>query len=350
MLKTTNGGWPTVLLSPDAPAGGSPEPADDVKRATSSTAEPTENEPSPEPVPEPEPGDEPTPEPSPEPEPAPGDEPEPSPEPSPEPEPEPVVPPVVDKEGDDTLPFNAHPRWKELVGEKNEYKQTIEQLKPAVEQARALNEFLAQNSIPPAEFQAALQYMQALRSDPAKAFAMIKPTYERLAGFTGERLDADLQTEVAAGTLLPERGAEIQRARAQQQWNQWRQQSVQQTQQSGSATIVRQAINGWQQLKTQSDMELKEGTPLWEQVNLRLNAMPPFQSAEQAWQGAEKAYNESKAFLGKFQAKPKPVQGRRPPQSQATSQTNRMVIKDANDVVKAMIANGGRAPSNIRYS
>ena len=263
-----------------------------------------------------------------------------------QPEPE---PPVVDKVGDEKLPFSRHERWKELVGQKNEYKTQVEQATPLVQQAQALNEFLASNQIPPQELQNALNYLRALRQDPQSAYAMLKPTYEQLAGLAGERLDPDLQGEVAAGTLVPERASEIQKSRAGQKYQQWKSQQGQQVQQQGSQTIVQQSLGSWLQLTAKRDADLHKGTDLWDEVDLRLAAMPKFQTAEQAWAGAEKAYTEAKARISRLRPATKAPAGRRPPQSQATGSNNRMVIKDSNDAVKLILASGGRAPANVRY-
>ena len=264
-------------------------------------------------------------------------------------EPVPEVPPVVDKAGDDKLPFSRHERWKELVGEKNNYRQEIEQLKPAADQARALNDFMAQNQIQPAEFQAALKYLQALRTDPAAAYQMIKPTYEQLAVHAGERLPPELAAEVAAGTLSPERATQLARIEAQQRHQQWRQQQGQQGTQSAVGTLVQQTIGLSAQTKQQLDPDFKEGSPLWKQVDLNLRAMPTFQSPQEAQQGFEKAYNEAKGFLKQFQPRVKSPVSRRPPNSAAVGSNNRQLITSSDDVIKLMTANGGRAPRHISY-
>lgn len=259
-------------------------------------------------------------------------------------------PPVVDKTGDEKLPFSRHERWKELVGEKNTYKQEIETLKPHAEQTRALNDFMAQNQIAPAEFQAALKYLQALRQNPQEAYAMLKPTFKQLAALVGEELSPELQAEVASGTLSVERAQQITRAEAQQRYQQWRQQQQQQGQQSSVGTLVQQTIGMAAQQRMQTDPDFKNGMPLWTLVDKNLRAMPQFQSPQDAQAGFERAYQDAKTFLSGLQPRTRPVASRRPPQTQSTGQNSRMVIKSSDDVIKLMQANGGRAPANIRYS
>lgn len=264
--------------------------------------------------------------------------------------PEPQEPPTVDKEGDAKLGFAAHPRWKELVGEKNTYKQEIEQLKPAADQSRALNDFLSQNQIQPQEFQTALKYLKALRDNPQEAFAMIKPTFKQLAALVGEDISPELQAEVAAGTLSIERAQQITRSEAQQTYNRWKQTTQQQVQQGGQTTLVQQTIGMWAQAKMGIDANFKEGTPLWELVDTNLRGMQPATNPQEAQANAEKAYSKAKSFLGGLQPVPKTPPSKRPPQTQSASRNPGQVIRNSNDAVKLIQANGGKAPPNVSYA
>jgi hypothetical protein len=257
--------------------------------------------------------------------------------------------PVVDKAGDENLRFSSHPRWKELVTEKNQFKQEIDQVKPLVEQAKVTNDFLRDNGISAQEYQAALQYLVALRKDPQQAYAMMKPTFEQLALMTGERLPADLQAKVAAGVISAEDATELARTRAQANYQKWQQQNQQTGQQDQTAAMLRGSIQSWTQLKQVSEPDFKPNTPLWEQVDLRIRAMPPFRTSQEAMTGCEKALTEAKAFLGKFQ-KVQPQQQRQvrqPLKSQNNGGNNQTVIKTAEDVARAI--NAGMKPSQLRY-
>ena len=258
-----------------------------------------------------------------------------------------VVEKTIDKPEDDKLPFNTHPRFKELVTEKNQYRQTVEQSKPLVEQATVTNEFLRDNRISPQEYQSALQYLALLRTDPMQAYAMLKPTYDQLALLSGEKLPADLQTEVAAGALAQERAVEIAKARASQQHQAWRGQQQQQVQQVDQTQVVGSTIQAWAGTKQSADPDFKPGTALWEQVDLRIKSAPPFRSAQDAMQGSEKAYTEAKAFLARMQPRT-PIATKKPLQSRNMASTNNVVVKTAADVAKAISA--GMKPHQMRYS
>ena len=253
----------------------------------------------------------------------------------------------LDKPEDAQLQFHKHPRFQEIIKEKNAVKQEFDSVKPLVEQSKALNDFLAQNQIPAAELQNLLQYAQLLRTNPEKAFDMMEPTYEQLATMVGKRLPADLQAEVATGSLSEERAIEIARARGGQTYQNWRQQAQQQGQTQNAEQVVMQSIQSWSQMKQNADPDFKPGSPLWEQVDLRIKSAPRFQNAQDTLAGTEKAYNEAKAFMAKLQPRTV-VQGRKAPQSKATAANNTGVIRSAEDVMKAIKA--GVKPHQMRYS
>ena len=251
----------------------------------------------------------------------------------------------LDKPEDKDLPFHKHARFQELVAEKNAVKQEYEQAKPLVDQARVTNEFLRDNHITAQEYQNALQYLSLLRKDPVAAFKMLQPTYEQLAALNGERLTPDLQAEVAAGTLTEERARQIARGEAQQRYAQWQQQQGQQGQQQSQVELINGTIQNWSQSKV--DPDFKPGTPLWEQVDLRIRSLPPFRSVQEAFAGCEKAYTDAKQFFTKLQPRTATTV-KRPPLSRQTVNNGNVVMKTAADVMKAI--NAGIKPNQMRYS
>ena len=122
-------------------------------------------------------------------------------------------PPLVDKEEDAQLEFHQHPRFQELIKEKNTAKQEAEQLRPQAQRAQILDSFCQQNGIQAQELENALQYLRLRRSNPEQAYQLVKRDYEQLAQYAGDILPPDLQAEVSAATISPERAREIARAR-----------------------------------------------------------------------------------------------------------------------------------------
>jgi hypothetical protein len=256
---------------------------------------------------------------------------------------------VLDKPEDKDLPFHKEPRFQELVTQKNEARQQLEAVKPLVAQAQALQGFLAEHNIPPQEFQAALTYLQLKRTDPAKAYQQLKVDYDALAMMNGETLPADLQVEVAAATMSPERAKEIARLRGQTQYQSWQQQNGQMNQQQQQIQMIQAASSQWTQNKQIADPDLKPGSNLWQLVQDKINAQPPFRSPQEAYAGSEKAYTDAKAFLAKLQPR-LVVPSRRVNQHRNSSANDEVVVKTAEDVTKLFIANGGRRPSRIKYA
>lgn len=254
---------------------------------------------------------------------------------------------VLDKQEDASLPFHKHPRFQEVIAEKQRWQQQYEQSKPLADQATVINNILAENNIPAQEFSNAIQYLIALRQDPAKARAMLEPTFVKLSQFTGDRLPQDLEAEVAAGTLSKERATEMARYRGQQEYQQWRQQGQQQIQQTQMQSVVKTTIDTVVSLKQQIDPDFKPGSELFKQVELRVKAMPLFNTAAEAQKGIETAYSEAKAFLKSFAPRTVATQQKRPPQTKQTANNGGGVMKTSQDVLNAI--KRGVRPSEMRY-
>jgi hypothetical protein len=259
---------------------------------------------------------------------------------------------VFDKPEDEKLPFGKHPRFQELITEKNQARQQVEQLRPAAQANQALTSFMQQNGIQGQELQRALEYLRLRRIDPAAAFRVIKQDYDSLAMFAGERLPEDIQAEVAAGTLSPERAKEIAQARAQQQHSQFLQGSQQQQQQAQHEELIQGAVNVWAQNRLSLDPDFKPKAPgqrdgKWELVDMKLKAMrlsnPP-RTPQDVLLMTEQAYKEANEFFASFAQR---TGTRQRPSSQQTNTRTHSVIKTPADVIKAIMA--GTKPNQVKY-
>jgi len=262
---------------------------------------------------------------------------------------EPETPVTLDKPEDKDLPFHKEPRFQELVAQKNEARQQLEAVKPLADQARALQDYMTNNGIPPQELQAFLEYATLKRTNPQLAFERLQGDYNALALMNGATLPPDLQAEVAAATMSPERAKEIARLRGQTQYQSWQQQNGQMNQQQQQVQMIQAASSQWTQNKQIADPDLKPGSNLWQLVQDKINAQPPFRSPQEAYAGSEKAYTDAKAFLAKLQPR-QVVPSRRVNQHRNSSANEEVVVKTAEDITKLFIANGGRRPSRIKYA
>jgi len=258
---------------------------------------------------------------------------------------------VLDKPEDAQLPFHKHERFQELIKERNLARQEHETVKPLAEQARVLNEFLQTNNIPASDFQSALEYLRLLRIDPQSAMRMLKPTYDQLAQFSGDVVSPDLQEEVAAARLTPERAKELSQLRGQQQFSQRQQQWNQQGVQQQTAQAINGTIQSWASLKQTSDPDFRPkvaGKPdgLWELTDRYIRSAPPFKNAQEAMQGSEQAYKDAKALIASLRQPAPNV--RRGLTSKQSSTNSSAVLKTPEDVMNA-IAHGVK-PHQMRYA
>lgn len=260
----------------------------------------------------------------------------------------------LDKPEDEKLPFHKEPRFQELVKEKNQYKQELDAVKPLAARAKVLDDYVIQNNIQPAQLQSALEYLRLLNTDPAKAYEMLKPTYEQLSQFTGDRLPADLQDRVAAGTLDAELAKEIAQGRGNKQWQTAQQQMQGQTAAQRAEFAIQGSIDAWASATMAKDPDLKPKAPgavdgKWEYVDMKLRSLrqanPP-KTPQEAVALTEQAYTEANKFFGVHRVQ-RPIV-KKTIQSNNNSQNASAVVKTAEDVTRAIIS--GKRPHQLKYS
>lgn len=121
---------------------------------------------------------------------------------------------------DKNLPFHDHPRFKELISEKNEWKGKVETLTREVEIHRTksaefdkISNFMSQNDLSPQETSEALVIAALMKSNPEQAYKALEPRLRSLLGSIGAILPADLQTKVDDGYITIEDARELARSR-----------------------------------------------------------------------------------------------------------------------------------------
>lgn len=111
------------------------------------------------------------------------------------------------------VPFNSHPRFRQLVAQRNQYRE-------AAKEYETVQNFLNANGVQPQEAANFLKIAALVKTDPQAAWAAIKPIAKQLLDKTGQTLTQDLQQQVRAGKLTREAAMEISRLRAQNQTTQ----------------------------------------------------------------------------------------------------------------------------------
>lgn len=169
----------------------------------------------------------------------------------------------TDAEDDEALPEGTKEetakRFRKLMGERRELREEVERYKPGFEQNERIQSYLRENGISADEASGALRVQALLKSDPAKAWAEIKPVVQKLLVEIGEVLPGDLRDQVRQGRLSPEHAAEISRSRAREAGQGSRmehQRHVEQTRQQAQATRdLQDAAASWETAKRQRDPE-----------------------------------------------------------------------------------------------
>lgn len=121
----------------------------------------------------------------------------------------------------ENLPFSAHPRWKQVVTERrtalterDQARQELEALKPDAERYRNVQTFLDTHGVTAQEAAEGIQIQALLKTDPVKAWEMLRPIAEKAAMAAGVILPAEIRQRVDAGEMSPAAAAELAKATA----------------------------------------------------------------------------------------------------------------------------------------
>ena len=201
---------------------------------------------------------------------------------------------------DSKLPFNKHPRFQELIKERNTLREESARLKPEAERAQAIEKFCRQHSITTSEFANVMELTAMVHVDPPKALERLKTFVEELEVSLGGKLPKELQDEVDAGTLSEARAKELVKARlASKGLNHQVKQTEAQAAQERQTVIVN-AINSWDQQKRTADPAYDKKYALIEQGFIAACTRTPPRTPQEAIQLAEKVYADVNKTLSAF--------------------------------------------------
>lgn len=111
------------------------------------------------------------------------------------------------EDGDEKLPFGKHPRWQEMVRQRNAFK----------EKADALDQFVGGVSsagLSIDEFNTGLSIMAEMKRDPGKAWELLKPYVDSLQAATGQKLPDTLVKQVEDGEITEAAAKRLAKAEA----------------------------------------------------------------------------------------------------------------------------------------
>lgn len=168
------------------------------------------------------------------------------------------------KEPDDEkfsdVPFHKHPRFQQLLKQRDDYK-------VGAERYQNVQNFMDEHGIAAEEAANAYSFMAMVkRGDYVQAWELIKPTVQQLLVAAGEVLPDDLKQKVAAGELTDDAARQIAKEKAKAEsataarsFDQKRQERSQ-TQNAGKALVT--TANDWASAKRKSDPNFAAKEPL----------------------------------------------------------------------------------------
>ena len=167
---------------------------------------------------------------------------------------------------DEKLPFGKHPRFKQLVEERNALKTQLAELTDAKVKAESfdrIQSFVADAGLTAQEVDQGMAIMSMMKNDPVAALQALAPYVDALRKLSGDQLPDDLQQRVAEGYIDEETAKELSRLRSQ---TALKDQKLQQTQQREQQQTVQQqanqmgdAVSAWEKnwQKNDPDYEFK---------------------------------------------------------------------------------------------
>ena len=222
-----------------------------------------------------------------------------------------------DEQADENLPFGKHPRFKQLINERNEYRNMAEEYRPHAEEFQKIESFMQRNQLSNEEVAQGFQIMALMKNDPFAAREQLVRHLQVLDQVTGNGgLPNDLQQDVARGYVTEARAREIARLRANGQFQQQRsqleqaqqQQMLQQERQARAVEAQKTALNDWESKVASRDPDYNSMKD-WVAKELQLLAIRERpQTPDDAVRLAKQAYDNVKQGFRRFKPQRQTVQ------------------------------------------
>lgn len=249
-------------------------------------------------------------------------------------------------EGEETekpVPFHNHPRWKEVLKERDTAREEIEQLKPMAETAQILQQFCEANSLTSEDLQQALDLAALSRKDQKGFRARMHEMLEMLDVSAGERLPVDLQKKVEEGVIDAETAKELAQSRVRlKESESGGKRAVQNAEQRLRQSIAA-SLNNWEASQKKTDPDYDGRRTLLRDRMHSLWAESPPQNVQEAIELAERANKEIRTELKRFQpTKPKAATKTLTSQGSSTNNGEDLKLDSLTDVGKIVRAVAAR--------
>lgn len=263
---------------------------------------------------------------------------------------EPTVVQDGETEGDEVAdeklpPFHEHPRWKEVIKERDALATKVEETKPLVERATQISDYCHQYGVSDQQLNEAIEIAALLVNDPLSARQRLKPIMDVLDGYSGDKLPDDLQQAVTDGTLDPKYAKELAQARNGRTVQQRKVGIAEQNASQSSISAVQTALNAWDLAHRKIDPDFQPKTKgavdgkyeLFRDKLMSMVSTRPVRSPQEAISFAEEALEAVNKTLERFTARRKPV-SKVLPTNGSSSTATKPAPKTLLDVARQVIA------------
>lgn len=214
-------------------------------------------------------------------------------------------------EADQKLPFHNHPRWKELVAERDSYR-------PDADQYRKITSFMSANGLTVDEVRDGFEVMALMKTNPAEAHKRISEYKSRLDAFVGEKLPEDLSKKVEDGYVDPETAKQYAALKAEKDFAIQREQArlaqenerlarEQEAKAAQAGAAMQKAVVEWEQQQKVRDPDWsKKEAMVTDQVKLMMLTHRP-STPDEAVQLVEQAHRTVRERLAAITPQRRPV-------------------------------------------
>jgi hypothetical protein len=232
----------------------------------------------------------------------------------------------TDEAKDEKIPFHKHPRWQEMIKERDSFREEATQY-------RQITNFMQQNQLTPEEVSNGFAIMAAMKTDPLRAREMLSQYTKSLDEYAGVILPQDLTKKVEEGAIDQQAAQELARARNEALANRARYEQAVQSQQMQVQQLSQQAIHnavtGWEETIRNRDVDYaaKQNLVLDRARSYLQQGRP--QSPQEALAIVEKAYADVNDTLKGFAPRKQPIRQATSTNSSTNSQPVPRTLQEA---------------------
>lgn len=203
---------------------------------------------------------------------------------------------------EDELPseFHEHPRFKELIEQKNQFKEETETLKSQITELESKAQYF--DALGEEALTDYVSFIQKSNDNPMEAIKQIQPLLENLAQRAGLRLSPDLQDQVESGELTKEEAMARQKLQSENKSLKDKQSMQEQVQQQAMQQAIHQervnvAVN-WESQKQNLDPDFAKVNKIFSNIVLADFTKNGWPDKDKIPARLDELYNDMKSQIG----------------------------------------------------